>query len=252
MPRQRQRDASVADHRRIDDDVLSESALVSLLLLYARRKDSAPVPVAILVLSQVHDWMFRLEVAEKNSAVKEIPRIVLDGNWPRREEDGILVIFYLDGVDRHAGEESAAHVADVDFALDVPLEHRQHHLAHARLAEAAVRDTDDAEDDDHQEPNQDDGAPDHDAETAGHVELERLSDSEAESEPASEPAERRGLVRRRTTIRRDFLRDRDEFRHRIARAEVSRQTVERAHAQQGRATEFCPFVVERSLRPLVR
>src|ERR1700686_2039706 len=252
MPRQRQREAGVADHRRIDDDVLSESALVSLLLLYARGEDSAPVPVAILVLPYVHDWMLRLEMAEKNSAVKKIPRVVLDRNWPRGEEDGVLVIFYLNRVDRHAGEESATHVADVHFPLDVTFEHRQKHLAHARLAEAGVRDADDAEDDDHHQSHQDDGAADYDAEPARHGKLERLSDGEAESKPASEAAERRRLVRRRTPIGGDFLCDRNELRRRIDLAEVGRQIVIRAHAQERRTTVFGPFVVERSLRPRVR
>ncbi len=201
MPRQRQRDRGIADHRRIDDDVLSESALVSFLLLDARREDSPPVPVTVLVLAQMNHRTVGLEMAEKNPAVEEIPRIVRDGDRPGCEENGILVVSHLDGVDRHTGKESAAHLADIDFPLHAPLEHRRHHAAHALLTEAGVRDTDDAEDDDQQEPHQDDGARDHDAEPACHGKLERLTDCEAECQLAAKAVLLGGLVCRGTHAR---------------------------------------------------
>src|SRR5450759_4943049 len=143
-------------------------------------------------------WMLGLEMAQENSAVEKITRIVRNSDRPGRKENGILVVSHLDGVDRHTGEESAAHATDIDFALDASLEHRRHHPAHALLAEAGVRDADEAEDDDQQQPHQDDGAPDHDAESACHGRLERLADCEAESELASNAGLLCGLVRRGT------------------------------------------------------
>jgi hypothetical protein len=110
------------------------------------------------------------------------------------------------------------------------LEHRQHHFAYAILAEAGVRDTDDAEQDDQQQPHEDDCARDHDAKAACHVMLKRLADCEAERELASQAAQGGRLVRRRTTIRRHILRNRYHALG-IRRTKMSRQSVERAHAQ---------------------
>ena len=163
MPRQRQREGCVVNLRRVHDDVLSESTLVSLLLLDAGRKDSSPVPVAVLVLPQVDDRTGGFEMTEQDSAVEQIARVVLDANRPRRDEHRVFVVADLHGVDRHTVEESATHVAEVHFALHLSLEHGADHVAHALLAEAGVRDTDEAEDDDQQEPHQHDGARDHDA-----------------------------------------------------------------------------------------
>ena len=115
------------------------------------------------MLAQVDDGMVSFEMAEQDPAVEQVARIVFDANWARRKEHRILVVADLDGVDRHAVEESATHVADVDFALDPSLEHRAHHATHPLLAEAGVCNTDEAEDDDQQEPHQHDGARDHDA-----------------------------------------------------------------------------------------
>src|SRR6266571_6146892 len=83
MPGQRERKAGVADRRRIDNDILSEAALVSLLLLDACRKYAPPVPVAILVLTQMHDRMIGLEIAEKNSAVEKVAWIVRNSDRSR-------------------------------------------------------------------------------------------------------------------------------------------------------------------------
>ena len=80
MPRQRQRELRVVDLRGVHNDVLSEAALVSLLLLDAGGKDSPEVPLAVRVLPQVNYGTLRLEMAEQNSAVEEIARIVLDAN----------------------------------------------------------------------------------------------------------------------------------------------------------------------------
>src|SRR6202521_214093 len=113
MPGQRQRDESVVNLRGVYDYVLSESALISLLLLDAGREDSPPVPVAVLVLPQVDDGMLGFEVTEQNAAVEQVARVVFDPNPPQGEEQGIFGIADLDGVDRPAIEEAARHVADV-------------------------------------------------------------------------------------------------------------------------------------------
>src|SRR5687767_8462310 len=138
MPGQRQRYLRVVDLRRVDRDVLTESTLSFLLLGDARRENPSEVPVAVLVLPEVDDRAVCLEVAEQNPAIEQVAWIVLDADRARREEHRVLVVADLDRVDRHAVEESAAHVADVDLALHATLEHGADHAAHALLAEAGV------------------------------------------------------------------------------------------------------------------
>ena len=70
VPRQRQQEPCVANDRRIDDDVLAETARVALLLLDARRKDSPEIPVPILVLPDVHEGVFDFEVTEEDASVE--------------------------------------------------------------------------------------------------------------------------------------------------------------------------------------
>ena len=155
MPRHRERDARVADLGGIDRDVLAESSLVPFLFLDARREYAPPVPITILVLAQVYHRVLRHEVAEQDSAIEQIARVVRNFDGSRRKEDGVFVIAYLERVDCHAGEEAATQVADVHLPLHFPFEHRHHHLAHAVLAEARMRDADDAEDEYQSEPHQD-------------------------------------------------------------------------------------------------
>src|SRR5947207_15708657 len=112
MPRQRQKKTRIVNHRRVDDDVLSKPALVSLLLLNARRKDSSPVPVPVFVLPEMHVRMLCLQKAEQDPAVEQIAWIVSNRDGTRREEHGILVVANLNRVDGDAVEESTAHAAD--------------------------------------------------------------------------------------------------------------------------------------------
>src|ERR1700738_5205195 len=136
-----------------------------------------------------------LEIAEQNSAIEKISRIVGHSNRSRCKEYRIFVVADLERVDRDAVEKAAAHLADVNFPLDLSREHRHHHSAHALLAEAGVGHADDAQDDYHPKPHQHDGARENDAETACHGKLERLADREAERELAAEAIVLRRLIR---------------------------------------------------------
>ena len=62
MPRQRQQKSGTTDDRRIDDDVLSEPALVALLLLDTGWKNPSEIPVAVLVLPEMHERMLGFEM----------------------------------------------------------------------------------------------------------------------------------------------------------------------------------------------
>src|SRR5205085_702682 len=64
VPRQRQHQTSVAHERSVGDDILAEAALISLLFLDARRKDTAEIPLAVFVLADMHVRVLRLEAAE--------------------------------------------------------------------------------------------------------------------------------------------------------------------------------------------
>src|SRR6266513_1428311 len=174
----------------------------------------------------MHVGMLCLQKAEQDPAVEQIARIVSNRDGTRRQEYGILDVANLNRVDSDAVEESTAHAADVDFAFNLPLEHRRHHSPDTLLAEVGVRDSNEAENDDQQQPHQNDGASNRDAETACHETLERLTDREAERELAAEAVVFRRLVRRGAALWRHFLHDfRDRAAHRIS-GEVSRKKVE--------------------------
>src|SRR2546423_1223265 len=155
-PRQRQQKCGIMDDGRIDDDVLTEAALIALLLLDARRKYAPEIPVAICVLSEVHERMLSLEVAQQNPTIEQVARVVGDRDRPGSKEDGILIVPDFHRVYRDSADEPAAHVPDVDFAFYSPFQHRRHHAAQSLLPDAGMSDAKEAKKDNRQQSQQDD------------------------------------------------------------------------------------------------
>src|SRR5689334_9846195 len=169
MPRQRQHHSRVADSRGVRDDVLPKATLVSLLFFDACGKDAAEVPVAVLMLSQVYVGAGCLHSAKQNPSIKKIARVVRNGDRTRGKEHRVFVVTDFDGIDGDAADQSTAQMSNVDFPFDPTLEQSRDHAPHALLAHARVRDTDEPEHDNDDQPEQDDRAADGDAETAGHA-----------------------------------------------------------------------------------
>src|SRR4051812_19073719 len=86
MPWKGEKYPRVVNSRGIDDDVFTEAALVPLLLLHARREDSSPVPVAVLVLPQMDERTLNVQAAQQDPSVEQISRIISHANRTGREE----------------------------------------------------------------------------------------------------------------------------------------------------------------------
>src|SRR5205809_546875 len=124
----------------VGDDVLSEPALIPLLLLHARRENAAEIPLAVLVLTQVDVGTLRLDPTEENAEIEQIAWIVCDRDWSRCEKHRILVVANFDRVDCYSADEAAAQMAEIDFSLDLTFEQGRDHAPHALLAHARMRD----------------------------------------------------------------------------------------------------------------
>ena len=181
----------------------------------------------------------RLDPTEENAAIEQIAWIVCDRDWSRCEKHRILVVANFDRVDCDSADEAAAQVAEIDFSFDLTFEQGRDHAPHALLAHARMRDANEAQHDNHDQPEQDDRAADGDAETPGHSRevrsgrrqpgLESLTDREAERELAPKTVVLRRLIRRGTDAAR-LLNDARRIPIRIVR-DVCLDGVERTNAQ---------------------
>src|SRR5439155_14116438 len=107
MPRQRENDLSVVNIGGVHDD---EIAKASSILRPARPfgKNQSPVPITVLMLAQVHEWMLNREVTEQNATTEYVASVILHVDRPAHYENRIFVVADVDRVDRHAIEKSAA------------------------------------------------------------------------------------------------------------------------------------------------
>src|SRR5205814_3553561 len=121
MPRQCENDLNVMNVGRIHDD---EIAKASSILRSARtlRKNQSPVPVTILMLAQVHEWMLDVDMTEQNATIEYVASVIPYVNRPARDENRIFVIADVHRVDRHAIEKSAGDFPDVNLSSDLPVD----------------------------------------------------------------------------------------------------------------------------------
>src|SRR5207302_10728982 len=137
-----------------------------------------------------------------------------------------------------------------DFALHSALEHRRHHPAQSFLPNAGMGDAEEDEDEDRHQSDEDDGASNHDAETAGHA-LERLSDREAEGELLEEPVVHRRLIAGRTRLAQQVLHRRGGLCDRVG-AKNGREEIIWTNAKERCSAEFGSLIIQRSLWTLIR
>jgi len=121
LPGANEDDLRIAHTDGVEDDVVTEAPP-----RHARcRRTVSPenaleVPVTLLILRDTHHRMLDLDVAQQQTTIDEVARIVLHGHAARANEQAVFLVANREAVDREPSEQPAVDLPDVELAVNAP------------------------------------------------------------------------------------------------------------------------------------